>query len=141
MKILLNILFIGVLYMSQTDAINTEVAQEVKEITTASGLKIKHTKEGEGNFPEKGNTVSVHYTGTLENGTKFDSSHDRGQPIQFKLGVGQVIPGWDEGIALIKKGGKAILTIPSDLGYGPMSIGSIPANSTLVFDVELVDIK
>jgi peptidylprolyl isomerase len=110
------------------------------EQTTASGLKIKLTQEGKGAQALPGATVSVHYTGTLTDGTKFDSSRDRGQPIRFKLGVGQVIQGWDEGIAMMKVGDKAILTIPPSIGYGEHAQGPIPANSTLIFDVELVDV-
>ena len=89
-----------------------------------------------------GDLVQVHYTGTLEDGTKFDSSHDRGQPYAFPLGRGAVIPGWDEGIALLNKGGKAKLIIPPELAYGASGIGSaIPPNATLHFEVELVDFQ
>ncbi|MDX1522470.1 MAG: FKBP-type peptidyl-prolyl cis-trans isomerase [Anaerolineae bacterium] len=99
-------------------------------------------EEGTGASPEPGSIVEVHYTGTLEDGTKFDSSIDRGQPIQFPLGVGQVIPGWDEGIALLKEGGKAKLIIPPDLAYGAAGAGGgiIPPNATLFFDVELISV-
>jgi FKBP-type peptidyl-prolyl cis-trans isomerase len=83
----------------------------------------------------------VHYTGTLLNGTKFDSSRDRNQPFEFTLGQGQVIKGWDEGIALMNVGGKATLVIPSNIAYGQQAQGAIPAYSTLVFDVELLDVK
>lgn len=110
------------------------------EQTTASGLKVKLIEQGKGPQAAAGSTVSVHYTGTLTNGTKFDSSKDRGQPIKFKLGSGQVIKGWDEGIALLKVGDKAIFTIPPALAYGDRDMGTIPANSTLVFEVELVDV-
>ena len=86
--------------------------------------------------------VKVHYTGTLENGTKFDSSRDRGEPIEFQLGAGQVIRGWDEGLAQLKVGDKARLTIPPSLGYGARGAGGvIPPNATLIFDVELVDAR
>lgn len=89
-----------------------------------------------------GKTVSVHYTGKLTNGTVFDSSVTRGTPIEFQLGVGRVIKGWDEGIALMKVGGKATLTIPPELGYGARGAGGvIPPNATLIFDVELVSVK
>jgi peptidylprolyl isomerase len=94
----------------------------------------------EGASPTKGQTVSVHYTGTLQDGKKFDSSVDRGQPFQFKIGVGQVIKGWDEGVASMKVGGKRQLVIPPDLGYGARGIGPIPPNATLLFDVELLGV-
>jgi FKBP-type peptidyl-prolyl cis-trans isomerase len=110
--------------------------------STASGLKIREYKIGTGPVAVAGNTVQVHYTGWLENGTKFDSSLDRGQPFEFKLGAGQVIKGWDEGVAGMKVGGKRQLIIPSSLGYGPGGAGSaIPPNATLVFDVELLGVK
>ena len=111
------------------------------KVTTASGLQYTETVAGNGPAAQPGDIVSVHYTGKLTDGTKFDSSIDRGQPLQFPLGAGRVIKGWDEGIALMKKGGKATLTIPSELGYGAQGAGGvIPPNATLVFDVELVDI-
>ena len=109
--------------------------------TTDSGLRYVITQEGEGENATKGNQVSVHYNGTLLDGTKFDSSYDRGTPFGFVLGQGRVIMGWDEGIALLNKGAKATLYIPSTLAYGKRATGSIPANSILKFDVELVDIK
>ncbi|MFA6260449.1 MAG: FKBP-type peptidyl-prolyl cis-trans isomerase [Bacteroidia bacterium] len=111
------------------------------EYTTASGLKYKITEQGKGVKAAAGATVTVHYTGTLTDGKKFDSSKDRGQPFTFKLGIGQVIKGWDEGIALLRVGDKAILTIPSELGYGAQNAGAIPPNSTLIFEVELLDVK
>ncbi|MCE2787033.1 MAG: FKBP-type peptidyl-prolyl cis-trans isomerase [Bacteroidota bacterium] len=112
-----------------------------KEYTTTSGLKYKIVQKGNGPRAENGAMVFVHYVGTLTNGTKFDSSRDRGQPFSFKLGTGGVIKGWDEGIALLKVGDKAILTVPPQLGYGEMNMGTIPPNSTLIFEVELMDIK
>jgi peptidylprolyl isomerase len=108
-------------------------------ITTASGLKYVIVEEGTGPAPKTGDLVKVHYTGTLEDGTKFDSSVDRGEPIEFILGRGQVIPGWDEGIGLMNVGGKARLIIPPDLAYGEQGAGGvIPPNATLNFDVELI---
>ncbi len=113
-----------------------------KPTTTPSGLEYWDIKKGDGKLAEKGKKVSVHYTGWLTNGKEFDSSRDAGEPIQFDLGTGQVIKGWDEGIAGMKVGGKRQLKIPPALGYGPRGFGSsIPPNSTLVFDVELMDVK
>ncbi|MEZ4868807.1 MAG: FKBP-type peptidyl-prolyl cis-trans isomerase [Caldilineaceae bacterium] len=120
---------------------NTTQNTEGSIVTTASGLQYQELQAGTGPAPQPGDIVSVHYTGKLTDGTKFDSSLDRGQPFQFPLGAGRVIKGWDEGIALMKKGGKAILTIPPELGYGARGAGGvIPPNATLVFEVELVDI-
>lgn len=110
-------------------------------VTTESGLKYKELQAGTGATPKKGETVVVHYTGTLEDGTKFDSSRDRNQPFKFKLGEGQVIKGWDEGISTMKVGGRRQLIIPPELGYGARGAGGvIPPNSTLLFDVELLKI-
>ena len=112
------------------------------EVTTASGLRYVDLVTGTGPSPKPGQTVSVHYTGTLENGTKFDSSVDRGQPFTFQIGVGRVIKGWDEGVMTMKIGGKRRLIIPPQLGYGARGAGGvIPPNATLIFDVELIDVK
>ena len=109
---------------------------------TASGLRYQIIQKGNGKQAEKGKTVSVHYQGALENGEVFDSSYKRKQPIDFKLGAGQVVEGWDEGIALLKVGDKARFVIPAYLGYGSRGAGGvIPADATLVFDVELMDVK
>jgi peptidylprolyl isomerase len=108
---------------------------------TPSGLMYVMHKPGAAQKPQAGQTVSVHYTGTLTNGTKFDSSRDSGQPIEFPIGQRRVISGWDEGIPLLGKGGKATLIIPYFLGYGPNGTGPIPPYATLIFDVELMDIK
>ena len=111
-------------------------------ITSASGLQYEDVVVGTGASPQPGQTVSVHYTGTLTNGSKFDSSRDRGQQFQFVIGVGTVIKGWDEGVMSMKVGGRRKLTIPPQLGYGARGAGKvIPPNATLVFDVELIDVK
>ena len=113
-----------------------------KTITTASGLKFQVLKKGTGAVAMAGQMVSVHYTGWLTDGKKFDSSVDRGQPFQFSLGAGQVIKGWDEGVAGMKVGEKRKLTIPANLGYGERGAGGvIPPNATLVFDVELLGVQ
>ena len=113
-------------------------AEKEKIHSTPSGLQYIELVEGTGPTPGRGQRVSVHYTGWLKNGQKFDSSVDRGQPIQFLLGTGQVIKGWDEGVATMKVGGKRKLIIPPELGYGARDVGPIPANSVLVFEVELL---
>jgi len=111
-------------------------------VRTASGLTYLVTEKGTGRMPKKGETVVVHYTGTLASGVKFDSSLDRGDPIAFKLGAGRVIKGWDEGIAKLHIGDKAILVIPAKLGYGEKGAGGvIPPNAKLIFIVELVGIR
>ena len=108
-------------------------------VTTASGLMIEELALGDGAVAKSGDQVTVHYTGWLTNGSKFDSSHDRRDPFSFSLGRGNVIAGWDEGVAGMKIGGKRKLTIPPDLGYGPYGAGGvIPPNATLVFEVELL---
>jgi FKBP-type peptidyl-prolyl cis-trans isomerase len=109
---------------------------------TESGLRYKMIQKGSGKQAESGKTVSVHYQGSLDNGKVFDSSYPRKKPIEFKLGQGQVIEGWDEGIALLKVGDKARFVIPSYLGYGSSGAGGvIPPDATLIFDVELMDVK
>ncbi len=112
-------------------------------VKTTSGLVYLITKQGTGAQAKAGDTVMVHYTGTLTDGTKFDSSRDRGEPFEFALGAGRVIKGWDEGIARMKVGDQAILVIPASLGYGSRGAGGglIPPEATLIFIVELVGIK
>ncbi|HLN62275.1 MAG TPA: FKBP-type peptidyl-prolyl cis-trans isomerase [Symbiobacteriaceae bacterium] len=110
--------------------------------TTASGLQYEEIQVGTGVQPKKGDVVQVHYTGWLTNGTKFDSSRDRGEPFEFKLGAGRVIKGWDEGVASMKVGGKRKLVLPPDLAYGSRGAGGvIPPNAELVFEVELLGIQ
>jgi len=111
-------------------------------VTTASGLQYVDMKVGDGASPTSGNRVRVHYTGWLTDGTKFDSSVDRGEPFVFPIGMGRVIKGWDEGVMSMKVGGKRKLTIPSNLAYGPRGAGGvIPPNATLVFEVELLGVE
>jgi FKBP-type peptidyl-prolyl cis-trans isomerase len=114
----------------------------MKEANVAGELKMEDLVVGTGAEAKKGNTVSVHYTGWLTDGKKFDSSKDHGQPFSFALGGGQVIQGWDEGVAGMKVGGKRKLTIPPEKGYGKQGFpGAIPPNSTLVFEVELLGVR
>ena len=129
----------GVLILSESAA-----AQE--PVTTPSGLKYIDTKVGTGAAPKTGQTCVMHYTGWLWSargkGQKFDSSKDHGEPFPFKLGAGEVIPGWDEGVATMKAGGKRELIIPSELGYGRRGQGGvIPPNASLFFEVELLEVK
>jgi peptidylprolyl isomerase len=122
-------------------AAKTGKAPAAKTVTTASGLKYTDVKVGKGASPVAGKMVKVHYTGTLVNGKKFDSSVGR-EPFTFTIGVGQVIPGWDEGVMGMKVGGKRKLIIPANLGYGARGAGAdIPPNATLLFDVELIDVQ
>ncbi len=121
------------------------VAKKIKQkwpnaVTTKSGLKYVVKAKGKGESPARGTTITVHYTGKLLNGRKFDSSYDRGEPIRFPVGVGRVIPGWDEALSSMKKGEKRVLIIPPELAYGSRGAGGvIPPNAWLIFDVELLD--
>jgi FKBP-type peptidyl-prolyl cis-trans isomerase len=133
-------LFQGVGSGSQDD--KKKEKGEEKVVTTKSGLKYIDQKEGTGEAAKAGDTVTVHYTGWLKDGKKFDSSVDRGQPFPFPLGAGRVIKGWDEGVAGMKMGGKRKLIIPPELAYGKSGAGNvIPPNAELTFEVELLQIK
>ncbi len=133
------ILIFTAIIMTLTTTVQTLVTGQ--PVTTASGLQVELISSGDGEKPVKGDKVSVHYTGRLIDSTKFDSSVDRGMPFEFSLGMGHVIRGWDEGIAMLRTGDKARFVIPPSIGYGDRATGSIPANSTLVFDVELLGFK
>lgn len=113
-----------------------------KTFMTRSGVNVEVITEGKGPSPKEGQIVTVHYTGWLTDSTKFDSSVDRKQPFTYQFGTGQVIQGWDDGVATMKVGGKSRFTIPPELGYGTQGAGDvIPPNATLIFDVELLSIK
>ena len=116
-------------------------AVEPVEVTEQGELEIEDLVLGEGEEAVNGKIISVHYNGTLEDGTQFDSSYDRGEPFEFTLGEGMVIQGWEQGFAGMKVGGRRKLTVPSHLGYGESEVGNIPANSTLIFEVELLEVK
>jgi peptidylprolyl isomerase len=118
--------------------VDTDFNLPGREELTDSGLRMIIHKEGSGDVAKVGQTVYVHYTGLLETGKKFDSSHDRGQPFSFKLGQGRVIKGWEEALALMKPGEKRTLIIPPELGYGERAAGPIPSNSILIFEIELI---
>lgn len=117
-------------------------AGAAENITTPSGLKIESLQKGNGPKPQAGQTAIVHYTGTLENGSEFDCSRDRKAPLNFKIGVDKMLPGFDECLALMKVGDRVKLTVPPQLGYGKEGKGkAIPPNATLIFDVEMLSIK
>lgn len=133
---------------NQTQDLNSQIvstptpeSNQASSSVQPTGLQIEDIKLGEGKEVKAGDTITMHYKGTLLNGTKFDNSYDRGKPFETKIGVGEVIKGWDQGVIGMKVGGKRKLIIPPDLGYGIREIGNIPANSTLVFELELLAIK
>jgi len=121
----------------RTDALRKSVDNSGK----LKNMVIEDIKVGDGREVKKGDMVSVHYVGTLQNGTEFDNSKKRGQPFDFTVGAGQVIKGWDEGLVGMKVGGQRILVIPPDMAYGDRGVGPIPGGATLVFSIELLDVK
>lgn len=128
--------------MSAGEAPSSGKPSAGKLVTTESGLQYVDLVVGTGRQAELGDTATVHYTGWLEDGTKFDSSLDRGQPFSFRVGAGQVIKGWDEGVGTMREGGKRKLIIPPNLGYGPRGAGRvIPPNATLTFEVEVLKLR
>jgi len=134
------IIIVGIAMWANANSTKNNLPKE-KNTMDSTNLKIEDLIVGTGTQAQAGNTVQVNYLGTLVNGIKFDSSYDRNEPFEFTLGAGQVIQGWDEGIVDMKVGGKRKLTIPPSLGYGAQTVGSIPANSTLIFEVELLAVK
>lgn len=112
-----------------------------KSQVTGSGLKIEDIRAGDGPTPKPGQTIKVNYVGTLENGQEFDNSYKKGAPVDFRIGVGEVIKGWDEGLMTMKVGGKRKLFIPSNLAYGARGRPGIPPNSNLIFEIELLGVK
>ncbi len=138
-KIVLLVLLVWLLLLTGCGA---KDADKEEVVTTKTGLQYVDIKVGEGTLPKLGDTVVVHYTGWLEDGTKFDSSVDRGEPFSFPIGMGRVILGWDEGVSTMRVGGVRKLIIPPDLGYGARGAGGvIPPNATLIFEVELLEIR
>ncbi|MGH9967392.1 MAG: FKBP-type peptidyl-prolyl cis-trans isomerase [Pyrinomonadaceae bacterium] len=135
------IAIVAILALSAVAYLFTFRGKNRSEVTTPSGLKYIDIVEGTGPSPQPGQLVSVDYTGTLENGTKFDSSYDKGKPMEFRFSVQPMIKGWDEGLKTMKVGGKRKLIVPPALGYGSQGRPGIPPNSTLIFEVELRSVQ
>lgn len=131
----------GIAQGAQNQATTQKVAVSDATSDVSGAIEVEDSLVGTGQPVKAGDTVSVHYIGALADGSTFDSSYDRGEPISFTVGAGQLIKGFDQGVVGMQVGGKRKITIPPDLGYGAEQIGSIPANSILVFDVELISIK
>ncbi|MBA3970969.1 MAG: FKBP-type peptidyl-prolyl cis-trans isomerase, partial [Bacteroidetes bacterium] len=134
-------LTLAVMSVNAQEKTKAQIVKKPKTVKTTSGLEYTITTKGKGKKAQNGDKVIVHYTGKLTNDTVFDSSVKRGQPFEFKLGAGQVIKGWDEAFLLLEVGDKATIKFGPELGYGAQANGKIPANSTLIFDVELIDVK
>ncbi|MBX4198104.1 FKBP-type peptidyl-prolyl cis-trans isomerase [Candidatus Parcubacteria bacterium] len=140
--IIIGLIFINIRGAASNTLLNNSMdSQNQEQSSTPAQLQITDEKVGTGAEAKTGSTVSVHYTGTFANGQKFDSSRDAGKPFSFTLGAGNVIKGWDQGLIGMKVGGKRKLVIPPGLAYGPNDHGPIPGNSTLYFEVELLDVK
>jgi peptidylprolyl isomerase len=140
--IIIILAIIGIIYLMSEPVVKEESTKVETTPPPANGLQIKDTKVGDGQEVKKGDEVIINYTGTLEDGTKFDSSFDTGKPFETKIGVGEVIEGWDQGVVGMKVGGERHLVIPPSLGYGDQGVPpKIPPNSTLIFDVQLLGIK
>ena len=139
-KLAILLLAVLALNVSAQEKVKTEKVKKPKTMKTPSGLEYTITQKGNGKKPQNGDKIKVHYTGKLTNDTVFDSSVKRGQPFEFKLGIGQVIKGWDEAFLLLQVGDKATIKLPPDIAYGENGQGAIPANATLIFDVELLDV-
>lgn len=139
--IVLLCVFFLILISAPSDTPQNTTEQTQKPTQSSEKLVVEDIEEGEGTAVKSGDAVVVHYKGTLTDGTEFDSSYTRGEPFETLIGTGAVIQGWDEGIVGMKKGGKRKLIIPPELAYGQQGQGSIPPNSTLIFEVELVDLK
>jgi peptidylprolyl isomerase len=145
-SVLVTVIFVSIVIFlgrekKETQDISTQNANENSLIAGPQKLIIEDIQVGQGVEVKPGNNITVNYKGTLVDGTKFDSSYDRNEPFTTQIGVGKVIPGWDQGMLGMKKGGKRKLTIPPDLGYGSQANTNIPANSTLIFEVEVLEIK
>lgn len=140
-KLIAIVLTVATIAVNAQEKTKGQIVKKPKTVKTASGLEYTITTKGKGIKPQNGDKVIVHYTGKLTNDTVFDSSVKRGQPFEFKLGAGQVIKGWDEAFLLLQVGDKATIKFGPELGYGAQANGAIPANSTLIFDVELIDVK
>jgi FKBP-type peptidyl-prolyl cis-trans isomerase len=141
--VVIALLILGVIFYQSNSSQNgnKEINLPTQIMEESSEMKIEEIKEGVGEEVKAGDTVEVHYTGTLTNGQKFDSSVDRDQTFSFTVGAGRVIQGWEQGLLGMKEGGVRKLTIPSSLGYGNQTVGPIPANSTLIFEIELISIN
>lgn len=136
------VIIVGIaIWASSQKSPSNNTTKETSMTNETNDLKIEDLKVGDGAQAQTGNTIKVNYSGTLTDGTKFDNSYDRNEPFEFTLGQGQVIQGWEQGFVGMKVGGKRRLTIPPSLGYGDQANDTIPANSTLIFEVELLEVK